>query len=67
MRVARSGRRARDAVRLMRLIPGPEASYRYGVVFLLALVAVVFFIVAPDGAASRVLGLSAHAGDAADA
>jgi prepilin signal peptidase PulO-like enzyme (type II secretory pathway) len=42
----------------MRLIPGPDASYRYGLVFLLALVAVVFFIVAPDGAASRVLGLA---------
>jgi len=42
----------------MRLIPGPEAFYRYGVVFLLALLAVVFFIVAPEGAASRVLGLT---------
>jgi hypothetical protein len=51
-------RRARDAVRLMRLIPGPEASFRYGVVFLLALAAVVFFIVAPEGAGSRVLGLT---------
>lgn len=42
----------------MKLIPGPEASYRYGVVFLLALVAVVFFIVAPESALSRVLGLT---------
>lgn len=42
----------------MHLTTGPEAAYRYGVVFLLALVAVVFFIVAPEGAASRVLGLS---------
>lgn len=41
----------------MRLTPGPEAAYRYGAVFLLALIAVVFFILAPDDPASHVLGL----------
>jgi hypothetical protein len=41
----------------MHLKPGPEASYRYGVTLALALVAVVFFIVAPDRPLSRAVGL----------
>lgn len=41
----------------MRLRPGAEAGYRYGVVLLIAFVAVVFFILAPEGPASRAIGL----------
>lgn len=41
----------------MRLRPGQEASYRYGAVLALALIAVVFFIVTPEGPLSRAIGL----------
>ncbi|MDO8187002.1 potassium channel family protein [Conexibacter sp. JD483] len=41
----------------MRLSQGQEAAYRYGLVLLLALAAVVFFIVAPDDPLSHVLAL----------
>lgn len=41
----------------MRIRPGQEAAYRYGVVLALSLVAVVFFIVAPDRPLSRAIGL----------
>jgi ion channel len=42
---------------VMQIKPGPEASYRYGVALLFSLVAVVFFIVAPDHPSSRAIGL----------
>jgi hypothetical protein len=41
----------------MRIRPGQEAAYRYGSVLALSLVAVVFFIVAPDRPLSRAIGL----------
>ncbi|HST41261.1 MAG TPA: potassium channel family protein [Conexibacter sp.] len=41
----------------MRIRPGQEAAYRYGVVLALSIVAVVFFIVAPDRPLSRAVGL----------
>jgi hypothetical protein len=42
---------------VMRIRPGPEAAYRYGVVLTLALISVVFFIVAPDRPLSQAIGL----------
>ncbi|MDO8213826.1 potassium channel family protein [Conexibacter sp. CPCC 206217] len=41
----------------MRIRPHPEAAYRYGVVLVLALISVVFFIVTPDRPLSRAIGL----------
>ncbi|MBB4665021.1 potassium channel family protein [Conexibacter arvalis] len=41
----------------MRIGPGPEAAYRYGVVLLIAFAAVVFFTLAPDTAVTRAIGL----------
>jgi hypothetical protein len=41
----------------MRIGPGQEASYRYGVVLALSIVAVVFFIVAPERPLSRAISL----------
>lgn len=41
----------------MRIGPGPEAAYRYGVVLLSAFAAVVFFTLAPDTSLTRAIGL----------
>lgn len=41
----------------MQLTPSQEAGYRYGVVLVIAFVAVVFFIISPDRPASHAIGL----------